>query len=100
MAKLTYNDNGIIFNNVTSTNTSGGTFIGKEKIFNTLDNGVDQETLSEYGLVPILQSLQIDWNGATLSYVNQPGVLDASNQVNTTGQLLALMNNLQSRLSA
>lgn len=47
-----------------------------------------------------IQSVLIDWNGATLSYVNQPGVLDASNQVNTTGQLLALMNNLQSRLSA
>ena len=48
-----------------------------------------------------IQSVLIDWNGATLSYVNQPGVLDGSNnQVNTTGQLLALMNNLQSRLSA
>lgn len=79
MANLTYNNSGISFNNVTSTNTSGGTFIGKEKIFNQLDNNIDQATLSEYGLVPIVQALQIDWNGAQV----------AGKTLNTTGEVLS-----------
>ena len=79
MANLTYNNSGISFNNVTSTNTSGGTFIGKEKIFNKSDNNIDQTTLSEYGLVPIVQALQIDWNGAQV----------AGKTLNTTGELLS-----------
>lgn len=79
MANLTYNNNGISFNNVTSTNTSGGTFIGKEKIFNKSDNNIDQATLSEYGLVPIVQALQIDWNGAQV----------AGKTLNTTGEVLS-----------
>lgn len=79
MANLTYNNSGISFNNVTSTNTSGGTFIGKEKIFNKSDNNIDQTTLSEYGLVPIVQALQIDWNGAQVS----------GKTLNTTGELLS-----------
>ncbi|MBR6593331.1 MAG: hypothetical protein IKK81_12050 [Prevotella sp.] len=79
MANLTYNNNGISFNNVTSTNTSGGTFIGKPKIFNGDDKDIDQATLSEYGLVPIVQALQIDWNGMVLG----------DKTINTTGELLS-----------
>ena len=85
MANLTYNNNGISFNNVTSTNTSGGTFIGKEKIFNKSDNNIDQATLSEYGLVPIVQALQIDWNGAVLPNYSPTGL-------NTTGEILSVLD--------
>lgn len=87
--------NNIQFNNVKS---DGGLFGVTPLLVNDGSGQAIHGVDPEFG--GIINAVDIDWNGATLSYVNQPGVLDASNQVNTTGQLLALMNNLQSRLSA
>lgn len=48
----------------------------------------------------LINSVEIDWNGAQLSYVSLPNVLDNGNTINTTGQLLALINDLQEQINA
>lgn len=48
----------------------------------------------------IINSVEIDWNGAQLSYVSLPNILDNGNTINTTGQLLALINDLQEQINA
>ena len=48
----------------------------------------------------IINAVEIDWNGAQLSYVSLPNVLDNGNTINTTGQLLALINDLQEQINA
>ena len=99
MAEL--NQNGIKFN----ISNDPIYIYGMDKVSNSANVGADgnynaTKVASKGKSTPVVNGIDIDWNGATLSYVNQPGVLDASNQVNTTGQLLALINDLQSRLSA
>lgn len=99
----TLNQNGINF--TLNADVLGWTGNGKYTNTSNYDDNTglytqNQTKLDKRGVAVSVNAVEIDWNGATLSYVNQPGVLDASNQVNTTGQLLALMNNLQSRLSA
>ena len=89
---------GIKYTNLSQSAPNGITGIGLKRIGNA--NNPVEDLESGDTASKLINAVEIDWNGATLSYVNQPGVLDASNQVNTTGQLLALMNNLQSRLSA
>ena len=91
----TINQNGINFNNIN---------VG-EKVFSTGGkySHVDNTWDGVYDPADIYMSVnavEIDWQGATLSHVNQPNVLDASNQVNTTGQLLALINDLQNQINA
>ena len=97
----TLSQNGIEF--TINSELVGNLGSGKYSHGSNLDseNNITASKIAKKGSsFPAVNCIDIDWNGATLSYVNQPGVLDASNQVNTTGQLLALMNNLQSRLSA
>ena len=48
----------------------------------------------------LINAVEIDWNGAQLSYVSLPNVLDNGNTINTTGQLLALINDLQEQINA
>ena len=68
ITKLTYNSpSGITFNNVSSPGASDATFIGKSKILAGFDKQISQSDLNEYGLTPILQALQIDWNGAQVA---------------------------------
>ena len=88
MANYSYTNNGIDF-------TIEGDDIMQ---FSKLRNA---STSLKYGKIKsLVNAVEIDWNGAQLSYVSLPNVLDNGNTVNTTGQLLALKNNLQSRLSA
>ena len=85
ITKLTYNSpSGITFNNVSSPGASDATFIGKSKILAGFDKQISQSDLNEYGLTPILQALQIDWNGAQLK---NGSTVKAT--LNTTGEGLS-----------
>lgn len=67
ITKLTYNSpSGITFNNVSSPGATDATFILKSKILCGDDKQISQSDLNEYGLTPILQALQINWNNAQL----------------------------------
>lgn len=95
----------IIQNGITFTidaETAGKAGAGKYTHSDNLDpNGaINTNKISKKGSVVSVNGIDIDWNSATLSHVNQPGVLDGTNQVNTTGQLLALINDLQNQINA
>jgi hypothetical protein len=49
--------------------------------------------------IPTINGVDIDWNAATLDNV-ELAVLDNKNTINTTGQLLALINDLQEQINA
>jgi len=59
--------------------------------------GLPEDAIAENG--GIINAVQIDWNGATLDNV-ELAVLDNKNTINTTGQLLALINDLQEQINA
>ena len=61
-------------------------------------DGLTEDLITENG--GIINAVQIDWNGAQLSYVSLPNILDNGNTINTTGQLLALINDLQEQINA
>ena len=50
------------------------------------DKQISQSDLNEYGLTPILQALQIDWNGAQLK---NGSTVKAT--LNTTGEMLSIL---------
>lgn len=96
-------------NNIEFKNTDGlskqsakAAFVNKSSLTQTAFDKLSpsygsDEYLSKYSLV---NGLQIDWNGAKLDNVSLPNVLDDGNTVNTTGQLLALINDLQEQINA
>lgn len=65
------------------------------------ENNINADKISKKGSsFPSINCIDIDWNSAQLSYVSLPNVLDNGNTINTTGQLLALINDLQEQINA
>lgn len=86
MAKYQYNDpNGIIFSNLNSNPSPKKSVTGK--IFYT-DN--DFEYANEDGISPVVNAVEIDWNGA------KPGMGEGENGINTTGELLSILKSYAS----
>ena len=90
--------NGITFNNLSKIGTGS-------RFANVINTDIQSESdLKEYidagEEYRNIQSVLIDWNGAQLSYVSLPNILDNGNTINTTGQLLALINDLQEQINA
>ena len=83
MAKYSYTNNGITFNNLDSNPSPKKTINGK--LFSTLN---DFEYANEDGIKPIINAVEIDWNGAVLNNGNKI--------INTTGDLLSVINNISS----
>ena len=84
MAKYSYTESGITFNNLDS-NPSPFKFIPGKIIYN--EN--DFEFANEDGIKPVVNAVEIDWNGAELSYLPAQG----TKVVNTTGDLLSILIN-------
>ena len=59
----------------------------------------NQTKLDKKGVEVSVNAVEIDWNSAKLDNV-ELSVLDNKNTVNTTGQLLALINDLQEQINA
>lgn len=59
----------------------------------------NQTKLDKKGVAVSVNAVEIDWNSAKLDNV-ELSVLDNKNTVNTTGQLLALINDLQEQINA
>lgn len=95
MAIYSYTNSGITFNTINSVPNPKKEIPGK-----LVSNQNDFEYATEDGIKPVVNSVEIDWNGAKLSYVSLPNVLDNGNTINTTGQLLALINDLQEQINA
>lgn len=95
MAIYSYTNSGITFNTINSVPNPKKEIPGK-----LVSNQNDFEYAAEDGIKPVVNSVEIDWNGAQLSYVSLPNVLDNGNTINTTGQLLALINDLQEQINA
>ena len=76
MAKYTYTENGITFNNLDSAPNPKLDIPGK-----LVHNDNDFEYASEDGIKPVVNAVEIDWNGAT----SDMGV------INTTGELISYL---------
>ena len=76
MAKYTYTDSGIIFNNLDSAPSTKLDIPGK-----LVSNQNDFEYASEDGIKSVVNAVEIDWNGAT----SDMGV------INTTGELISYL---------
>jgi len=85
-----YTDNGIQFNNVKEYTTFVNGNVGVKGT-----QGVDPE----WG--GVINAIDIDWNGGQFKYTDLPGILSysslsyANNIVNTTGQLLSVIDYLK-----
>lgn len=87
MGQLTYNN--IVFSNVDTTNTMSGVF-SKITISGNLSNNVPNIAKYEAGKNKLLvNAIDIDWNGAQI----------AGTTVNTTDQLLKIINDLYAQLN-
>lgn len=88
---------GIKYTNIENALSGGITTIGASKI----GNAANKANRLEEGDIPakVVNAIEIDWNGAKLDNV-ELSVLDNKNTVNTTGQLLALINDLQEQINA
>ena len=95
MAIYSYTNSGITFNTINSVPNPKKEIPGK-----LVSNQNDFEYAAEDGIKPVVNSVEIDWNSAKLSYVSLPNILDNGNTINTTGQLLALINDLQEQINA
>ena len=83
MAKYTYTDpNDILFNNLDSNPSPKFSIGGK------LFSGQNDFAHPEYGIDPVVNAVEIDWNGAQLSLPSELN-LGTTITINTTGQLLA-----------
>ena len=84
MAKFSYTQNGIFFNNLDNApepiKPVGG------KLFNTNN---DYEHATKDGIKMAIDAVTIDWNGAQI----------ANTTVNTTGELLAIINDLYGKVN-
>lgn len=70
------------------------------KFGNNTNASFPQQIIDRVGVKPFVNAVEIDWNNAKLDNVELPNVLDNGNTVNTTGQLLALINDLQEQINA
>lgn len=103
--KIKNDPSGIEFNLVQSKNTwnipvlaNGNNKIGQNDI----------QYADEDGITPILNAVEIDWNGGRFNNINLPGILSyggdindfsyGANIVNTTGQLLSVIDHLQKEI--
>ena len=75
---------GIQFNNIYSS-SEGGTLIG------------DTLTAQTFGDIPIINGAEIDWNAAQLP---NSGDTAGNQQIDSTGNLLSLINEMNKRLYA
>jgi len=83
MAKYSYTNNGITFNNLESNPSPKKTINGK--LFSTLN---DFEYANEDGIKPVVNAVEIDWNGAQLVL---PQILGGNRTINTTGELIKVI---------
>ncbi len=83
MAKYSYTNNGITFDNLDSNPSPKLSIPGK-----LVSNQNDFEYANEDGIKPVVNAVEIDWNGAELSYLPAQG----TQIVNTTGDLLSFIN--------
>ncbi len=89
MAKLTYTDNGIIFEDIKTIGHKTGGFAGKTNY--TVD-GSNANSLKGGEIdtaIPTFNCVDIDWNGAQI----------ADTTVSTTGQLLNIINELNNKVN-
>ena len=86
-----FNLDGIQF---TADNTSLKT-AGKKKVkFGNVENG-DFSEVNEYGVVPFVNAVEIDWNSADMGNLTTGEKLI----INTTGQLLSYMSNISEKIT-
>ena len=82
MAKYTYTDNnGIVFTNLDSSPNPKLSVPGK-----LVSNQNDFEYADEDGIKPLVNAVEIDWNGADLSSI--PTDQETPSEINTTADLL------------
>ena len=74
MATFSYTNSGILFNNLNSSPAPKKEIPGK-----LVSNQNDFEFANEDGIFPVVNAVEIDWNGASI----------CNQTVNTTGQLLS-----------
>ena len=91
MAKYSYTNNEITFNNLESNPSPKKTINGK--LFSTLN---DFEYANEDGIKPVVNAVEIDWNGAILP--NAEITTGGPKTINTTGELLNLVNEMQKEI--
>ena len=85
MAKYSYINNGVTFSNLDSNPSPKKTINGK--LFSTLN---DFEYANEDGIKPIINAVEIDWNGAELD--------NGNTVINTTGELLSIINTMKLKI--
>lgn len=97
----TLNQNGIQFTlNADVVSPFGGKYTNDTNFDSTTGLYTqNQSKLDKKGVAKSVNGVEIDWNSAILSNV-ELSVLDNKNTVNTTGQLLALINDLQEQINA
>lgn len=85
----------IAFDNVKDTGTGfGAATLGVKNNFNYNDAFDTVTSINK----PVLNAVEIDWNGACLTSVNLSGLTD-NNKISTTGQLLHLINDMQGQIN-
>ena len=76
-------DNNVTFNNVSASVNTGGSKISSSNYVYDEDGNIIESN-------PVVNSIDIDWNGAEV-----PGL---DNPINSTGQLLSIIGNMNSSL--
>ena len=96
MAKFSYTQNGILFNNLDNApkpiKSVGG------KLFNTNN---DYEYATEDGIQYSLDAITLDWNGAYMGNNVNPATLTDGEKIiiNTKGQLLSYVSTIAQKLT-
>jgi len=91
MATYSYTSNGIQFTNLNSSPSPRKTINGK--LFSQLN---DFAYANEDGIKPMLNAVEIDWNGAVIP--NGDLENGTSKTINTTGDLLSLIDKMQEEI--
>ena len=91
MATYSYTSNGIQFTNLNSSPSPKFSIGGK--IFSGQN---DFEYANEDGIKPVVNAVEIDWNGGVLP--NGDIENGSSVTINTTGDLLSLINKMQEEI--
>lgn len=92
MAKYTYSNSGINFTNLDSNPAPYKSIPGKLKC----DALNDFAYANEDGIQPVVNAVEIDWNGAVIP--NGDIENGTSKTINTTGDLLSLINKIQEEI--
>jgi len=91
MAIYTYTNNGITFNRLDSAPSPRKEIPGK--IFSGEN---DFEYAAEDGIKPVVNAVEIDWNGAQVQLSGE----NSSRTINTTGELMNLIKEVSSPMLA